>query len=170
MAEIVTAPPEALRKVVAAFAALQWPADRQAVHDLAATLGWRVRPGSSNGVNLMSSLPLQRRFVSVLVKDGTVLEIPVTVTDPVDDPDSLDATFLQLGRTLSEIVGALPWRDPGQRHRLVWELESGGRIVLEQLRATIQLILLSQEATDLERAESRLDIDPARDPLADGAG
>lgn len=158
---------ERLQSILEAFRSVEWPLDPEVFKGIAADLGWTLEDESGNGMGLTANLSFNLDYVMVIVSEGFVTEVQLSVTDTLvdDDPDITRAAFKQLREYCAELFGDDGVNQSG-RSRVYWDTPVGGRIVLECLDDTVLLDILSARYADIERAEQRQGLDP-NVPIAD---
>lgn len=144
-----------LRPIIDAWVALTWPATAETATEFVERVGWeRTRERGAN-----TTLPVSWRHASLHV-DGDEfrgVDFAVSVGDD-DDPDvdaRLKADYASVGSALAEILGPADRTTGGKTPRRRWELESGGRIILERHDAMVAIGLESKWEADISRGFER---------------
>jgi len=154
------APPEQVGQIVAVFARVQWPLSVDGIDAVVSDLGWSRRPNVSR-IEVVSSLPLARRDTTFLQRGDEVSEVSCWVTDPLkrgEDQKVVNDAYYALHPVIIAILG-----QPNNRGRdSWWDLPTGGRVHLKDLKRVVLLQLLSRWYADVERSEERLGISPDR--------
>lgn len=170
MTNIASATADDLRPILEAFREVEWPLVRASLADVAAGLGWRQRSNREKGATYLTGLPYQNARADCLLRDDQVLQVTVGLTERVDGDDPatrepLRATEVELVAVTTQVLGE-PAGVPARR--TFWELTTGGRIAVHNTLDRVLLLVLSQHVADIERAESRLGVDPDRIVGVDG--
>lgn len=129
-------------------------------------LGWRVRSDRETGITFMTGLPFGRARADCVLVDGVLGELSIGLTERVDGDDPahrkpMAAIEQDLVAAAAQVLGE-PAPAPAGRSRTTWDLGSGARVALENIRDRVLLVVLGQAYADVERAEERLGVDPGR--------
>lgn len=159
-----------LAALVGTLGRIAWPADRDAALRLADELGWTVVRASAAGVRYVTTLAVDDPRARAMFSDDsagapTLESLTVHVSDRDEtDAAGVGAAFETVCSSLSAELGPEAQRDAWGYPRRVWDLPTGGRVVVQDLRDIVILELLSLAMADLECDEMRLGIDPSRVP------
>ncbi len=102
---------------------------------------------------------LLRAFRALIRPDGAdsrVLDLTVHVSDrDPGTPAGLDGAQRDVAAAVQTELGEPVRTDAWEHARTVWDIASGGRVVVRRLESVV-IVLRSQEVADLERGEERL--------------
>lgn len=163
-----TASADQIRALLRTFRSITWPAGRQKALALADECGWTIRLETPRGVRYVTGFATNDQRANALIRpddaDGSVLDLTVHVSDrDPATPAALDEAYRSVAATVQAELGMPVRADAWEHARTVWDITSGGRVVVQKLDSVV-LILRSQEVADLERDEERLGTDPGRVP------
>lgn len=159
-----------LAGLLATLGRIVWPADRDSTLRLADELGWTVVRASVAGVRYVTTLTVDDpRARAMLGDDAAGAQALESLTVHVSDRHETDAAgvraaFETVCSFVSAELGPEVRRDAWEYPRRVWELPTGGRVIVQDLREIVMLELFSLAGADLERDEVRLGVDPHRVP------
>jgi len=163
MTALAQAAAHELTPVVEAFSQAPSPLPRADLATLAQELGWRLLSDRAKGMTFLTGLGSARSRADVVLVDDHLGEIKIAVTDRAGSGSDASlraaeqAVLAAVTATLGEPSGAL-----SGRARTFWELDAGGRLVVQRITDRVLLIVLGRRYADIERAEARLGVDPDR--------
>lgn len=172
MSDVNSVDPARLREIVAAFAKVTWPADKNLTASIGAELGWTLQSERERGSDFATGYPIDSPRADVLYADGAIGQVNVDVTDRIRNADAAQTkAFVDIARRLrDELTAALgaPVQEKGGKDaRYTWDLDNGGRVAIAKLNRVVQLIVLQKRYADIERGEERHGIADDRLPEDD---
>jgi hypothetical protein len=164
MTGIARATADDLVRILEVFRDAAWPLPRAALATVADGLDWQQRSNREKGVTYLTGLPYRNARADCLLRDDEVLQVTIGLTERVDGDDPatrapLRAVEQDLVAVATEVLGTPSGSSSG---RTFWELGSGGRLVVENIKDRVLGLVLSPHVAEIERAESRLGVDPDR--------
>jgi|GEM_PF-1300781 len=159
-----------IEDLLRALARTEWPASKQDAVALGTARGWTLTLETRRGVRFTTGLGTNDDRANALIDPdappvGSVVDLTVHVSDRTpDDAGAVDAAFAEIRTAVEHELGVPTGFDRWENPRAVWDLSTGGRIVVQHLGDIVVLVLLSRDSADLERDEARLGIDPNRVP------
>lgn len=164
-----TASVDQIGDLLRAFRRIVWPTGRPRALELADELDWTVRLETPRSTHWVTGLATNNPRADVLIRpdggDGRILELTVHVSDrDPGAPSALDEAYRSVVAAVQAELGAPVRTDAWKNPRTVWDIDGGGRVLVQRLDAVVVLVLLSHEVAELERDEERLGVDPYRVP------
>ena len=150
-----------LRPLVDVLAGLEWPCPVSQIPIIIERLGW-VYVRDLVAVETDTLLPINRTMGEIYYSDGYITRLGFPVSDYVSKSDPLalktvsDAFPMGIC-DVESILGPQSHEDV-DLDGIAWDLDSGGRIRLDNIGIGLHAWLLSQDLADAERFEETHDI------------
>ena len=153
---------EQLKPILRVLTSITWPCPAEAIPGIIDRLGWTL---TADRVNVKSDtgLPLNWRLGDFSRAHGEFTEVGFPVTDVVSKEDSqglavVRQTFPIMVGQVESLVGPVSGTVQGTYLSAWWDLSSGGRIRVGSFSTGLQMQLLSQWISDVERYEETHDM------------